>query len=148
VSSTLGFDCNEQQPQINPGANDACEDGIDQDCNGSDPRCGPIGSYDVNTGDRWTNDPPVYSCLDACALLFGGVATDYHCSTDPTNMNQQAFLSGWGDATYCTQGRAEDFKLEPGGNPGYNCGVPGCAYSAYVSDNCWQGLSINYCWLR
>ena len=32
-------------------------------------------------------------------------------------------------------------------NPGYNCGAFGCAYSAYVQDNCFAGQAVNYCWL-
>ena len=42
---------------------------------------------------------------------------------------------------------AEDFSLEPAGNPGYNCGGFGCSYSAYVLDNCQAG-ETNWCWLR
>lgn len=32
-------DCNDNNPEINPGATDYCGDGIDQDCNGGDVTC-------------------------------------------------------------------------------------------------------------
>ncbi len=35
----LGDDCDEGDIDINPGAFDVCEDGIDQDCSGRDERC-------------------------------------------------------------------------------------------------------------
>ncbi|MFZ0724697.1 MAG: MopE-related protein [Desulfobacterales bacterium] len=45
-------DCNDQNAAINPGAVDICGDGIDQDCNGSDPVCDPL---DPDTdGDGYT----------------------------------------------------------------------------------------------
>jgi len=35
----LPDDCDETDTDINPGADDVCEDGIDQDCSGADARC-------------------------------------------------------------------------------------------------------------
>ncbi|MEN0065293.1 MAG: putative metal-binding motif-containing protein [Myxococcota bacterium] len=35
----LPDDCNESDTGINPGIEDVCEDGVDQDCTGSDARC-------------------------------------------------------------------------------------------------------------
>ncbi len=34
-----GLDCNDQVPEIHPGANDICDDGVDQDCDGEDESC-------------------------------------------------------------------------------------------------------------
>jgi hypothetical protein len=35
-----GTDCNDSDPEINPGEEDICGDGVDQDCSGSDEECG------------------------------------------------------------------------------------------------------------
>ena len=40
-------DCDDSDPEINPGAEDICEDGIDQDCDGADEVCGD----DDDSGD-------------------------------------------------------------------------------------------------
>jgi hypothetical protein len=145
ASGVFGLDCNDGSAAVNPGATEVCGDGVDNDCSGSDLSCGPIGAYYVEDGPAWGGDPPVYSCIEACATIFGGVATDYHCSTTQAVQNNMAYLSGYADAFYCTgAGRPDDFQLEPAGNPGYNCGGFGCAYSAYVQDNCFG--SRNWCW--
>lgn len=101
-----------------------------------------VGSYNVGDGPPWGGNPPVYNCLEACALNFGGIAADYQCSTNALTIDNQGYVSGWGDGTFCTTPVAEDFSLDQGG--GYDCGVVGCSYSAWVSDHC--GYSINYCW--
>jgi len=81
-------------------------------------------------------------------MLFGGVDTDYHCSIDKVILNYHAFVSGWGDPTFCfAPGADEDYSKEQAGNPGYNCGGFGCAYSAWVIDHCNIGQT-NYCWER
>jgi hypothetical protein len=95
-------------------------------------------------GPLWVNDPAVRSCLGTCALLFGGLGTDYSCSTSATVLNHQAYVDGWGDSTFCFQPVAEDYSKEQAGNPGYNCGFGGCSYSAYVQDH--SCMSVNYCW--
>lgn len=35
-------DCNDENASINPGADEVCGDGIDQDCSGSDLECNPV----------------------------------------------------------------------------------------------------------
>lgn len=101
----------------------------------------PIGSFKIEDGPNWTTNPPVYSCIEACALLFGGDASEYHCSTNQNNLNFQSYVSGWGDATFCNSPKDEDYSK----GTNYNCGSAGCAYSAYVLDNCNSGEK-NYCW--
>ena len=103
-----------------------------------------VGSYEVHDGPLWTTDPPIYDCLEACALVFGGAAADYACSTSAASIDHQAFVSGWGDDTYCTTPVAEDFSV---GTLYDNCGSIGCSYSAYVNDHCDAGLAQNHCWL-
>jgi len=44
-------DCDDGDPGIHPGAEDICEDGVDQDCNGADLHCGFAGSYDLASAD-------------------------------------------------------------------------------------------------
>ena len=151
VAGTLAaggpVDCDDNEPLEHPGNPEVCGDGLDNDCSGADAQCPPVGFYNVHTGPFWQNDPPVFSCLEACALVFGGVDTDYYCSTSGVVVDHLAFASGWGDASTCINPVGEGFSAEPGGNPGYNCGSIGCAYSAYVQDNCTNN-PINWCWPR
>jgi len=140
----LGIDCDDNDPDLFPGNVEICGDGIDQDCSGADLACGPIGSFQILDGPQWTNNPPVYNCLEACAFIFGGIAADYQCSTSALVVDNQAYVDGWGDSQYCTNPVAEDFSQEDPLNPGYNCGGGMCSYSAYVSDH--QCQSTNYCW--
>jgi hypothetical protein len=144
AQAVAGLDCDDNNSLIFPGQTEVCDDGIDNDCSGADLVCGPIGAFWVDDGANWSTNPPVYSCLDACAVIFGGVSTDYQCSTSGAFINNQAFVSGFADSTYCTTPVAEDFKLEDPNNPGYQCGSFGCAYSAFVTDVC--PSSRNFCW--
>jgi cysteine-rich repeat protein len=123
-----------------------CDDGNQNNADMCTNMCMPsislIGSYNVHSGPDWPTNPPVYSCREACALLFGGVANQYQCSTNGMNITGTAFLSGWGDPQYCTNPQSQDFKK----NTFYNCGFGQCSYSAYVRDHCFNNTSINYCW--
>jgi hypothetical protein len=103
---------------------------------------GPIGSFNVGDGPIWTSNPPTYSCLDACAMLFGGSAENYFCSTSAESIDNQAYVDGWGDTQYCDSPVAEDFKL----NDFYDCGSTSCAFSAYVEDHGACETSVNYCY--
>jgi cysteine-rich repeat protein len=129
--------------QVHVGVEE-CDDGNANPADGCDNSCKKvaqmIGSYNVNSGPAWGSNPPTYTCKEACAKLYGGVFSDYACSTVNGQINGQAFLSGYADATFCNTPQDDDFKV----NTMYNCGVFGCSYSAFVADNCFN--SINYCW--
>jgi cysteine-rich repeat protein len=104
----------------------------------------PVGSFMVADGPSFEVNPPVYSCLETCALLFGGAADDYSCSTSDTMIDHQAWLDGWGDGfSYCSDTPGpEDFVQ----GTTYDCGSVGCSYSAYVADHfC---MMPNYCWAQ
>lgn len=88
----------------------------------------------------WGTNPPVYSALDAAALLFGGIAGNYAISTvssDIASINHMGWYDGWGD--HGGRQFAESYKLDLSGL-GYNgCESTGIncynsAYSAYISD--------------
>jgi len=125
---------------------EACDDGNVNPNDGCDVLCNRIGTlvgaYDVHDGLPWGEDPPTFTCKEACAQIFGGEVTDYACSTSDQSITGTAYLSGWGDAQYCGTPTDDDYKM----NTNYNCGGVGCAYSAYVKDHCADGTSINYCW--
>lgn len=48
-SAFVGGDCDDTDETINPGAEDLCEDGIDQDCTGADRACRTEGALSVGT---------------------------------------------------------------------------------------------------
>ena len=99
-----------------------------------------MGSYQVNQGPLLSSNPPTYSCVEACALLFGGSAANYNCSTNNAAVDHQAWLSVNGDG--CVMD-SEKFKK----NTFYGCHGVGCAESAYVADNC-VGGQTNYCFWK
>lgn len=105
-----------------------------------------VGSFNVSDGPVWTTNPPVYSALEAAALLFGGSPADYAVSVDPNTTNpatitHTAYYDGWGEdcAIYPETERVD---VAPAGyaDPG---GV-GTSRSAYVSDH--SCTVTNYVW--
>ncbi len=97
-------------------------------------------SFDVGAGPEWST-ATAYSCLQACALLFGGASADWACSTSATEVDHLGWYSRFGSSENCGPTGtplAEDF------NPGGSYQVAGV--SAYVNDWCFAGEgSINYC---
>lgn len=99
-----------------------------------------VGSWHVGDGPLWTSNPPVYSGIEAAALLFGGSPSDYAVSTkgpDPSLIDFSAYLDGWADTTYMFPGppAAQTFRLDLGA-PGYDDpSGSSTAFSAYVLDH-------------
>jgi hypothetical protein len=95
----------------------------------------------------WGTNPAVFSGLDAAALIFGGLASQYAVSTDRQAINNLAWYDGWGD--HGGQQYASNYKLDSTGL-GYNgCAIAGTncmysAYSAYIKDGF---SSTNYVFL-
>jgi hypothetical protein len=97
-------------------------------------------SYDVGAGPDWSV-ATAYSCLQACALLFGGTSADWACSTSATEINRFAWYSKSGTSEACGP---TGTPLPEDYNPGGTYEAAGA--SAYVNDWCFVGEgSINYC---
>jgi cysteine-rich repeat protein len=134
-------------------AGEECDDGnqeTDDDCNNTCSYNYSVeGSFDIGSGPNWTTNPTTYSCTEACAVVFGGDATEFHCSTSDTVLDHLAYLDGWNDTQFCTQPTDQDFKA----GINYDCGVAGCSYSAYVEDHTENNPSsvcqkTNWCWKK
>jgi hypothetical protein len=92
------------------------------------------GSWFVGQGPAYLTQPTVYSAVEAAALLFGGVASDYAISTvdsNVANINFLAHADRYGDNTFITTTVAQDYKQDLDA-PGYN--KTGDT-SAYVRDH-------------
>ena len=96
-----------------------------------------VGSYSVNDGPSWGSGPATYSCLEACAEVFGGASEDYSCSTNPFSIDNQAYYDGYGVGTPYCRIRGEDDKVG-------ETYVDG-SWSAYVSDH--SCTEVNYCFM-
>ncbi len=94
------------------------------------------GSFRVNDGPSWTTVPPTYTCREACAMLFGGFAGDYACSTTPGAIDRQAYTStyGVGGCNVYPDDYKVDVTYDSTGD-----------VSAYVTDNCTFPPNTNYC---
>ena len=65
-------DCNHADPSVNPAALEICDDGIDQDCNGSDVSCLDVDNdgdyYTENQGDCDDTNPAVHpGAIELCS---------------------------------------------------------------------------------
>ena len=144
-----GFDCDDAAPATYPGAEEICEDGVDQDCDGVDAVCITYaGSYLVHDGPGWMTYPPTYTCREACAEIFGGDEASYRCSVDddtedPETITDSAWLSEYGAADNCMSGGGG--PLPDDAKSCVNYDTAGCQ-SAYIMDNCGDG-STNHCWV-
>ncbi|MGB9110173.1 MAG: PEP-CTERM sorting domain-containing protein [Telluria sp.] len=107
-----------------------------------------VGSYRVNQGPAYWENPTVYSATEAAALLFGGQASDYFVSivnsNDFTTITHTGWYDGWGE--HDGMEFNENYKLDVGA-PGYNDpgGALETARSAYVMDGL-NSSYVNYVW--
>jgi len=95
------------------------------------------GSFRLAEAPSYSVVPPSYTCLEACALLFGGASSDYQCSTDSVSIDNMSVHSKYGISGCHVE--PEDYKL------GVTYSSSGHS-SAYVADNCTSpGSDTNYC---
>ena len=96
-----------------------------------------VDSYTVQSGPIWSSSPSTYSCVEACAFLFGGDAGSYQCSTEPDVINNLSYHSVYGVSGCATE--PDTYK----NGTFYNFSG---ASSAFVEDNCTSG-TLNYCFI-
>jgi hypothetical protein len=97
-----------------------------------------VGSFHLNDGPSFSDDPPTYTCLEACALVFGGDAASYQCSTLEDSIDNLAWVDTYAEpAPFCETIAAEDYKVDSVYDSSGDV-------SAYVSDHGCDNL--NYCW--
>jgi hypothetical protein len=103
------------------------------------------GQFAVSQGTGLGDPAPVYNCVQACALLFGGAAGDWACSTEPDTVNHLAWYTRLGSTENCIGGTPLADNLDVTGT--YS--LWGESVSAYLADNCTAAMqgreSVNYC---
>ncbi len=97
-----------------------------------------VGEFTTNSGPSWSETPP-YNCITACAEIFGGAAEDYQCSTSRDEINNLAWMQGWGSNAHCEDGADGPMADDAEMCVSYD---PGC-FSAWNNDG-WCS-STNYC---
>ena len=98
LSTCLKAKCGDQDVQAGV---EECDDGnaINNDaCSNTCKKVvALVGSFQVMQGPAWMTNPPCYTCKEACALLFGGIAAQYACSINNVGVTGTGYLDGWGD---------------------------------------------------
>ncbi|GAA5218282.1 PEP-CTERM sorting domain-containing protein [Corallincola platygyrae] len=108
-----------------------------------------VGTFQTDDGPWWTTNPPVYSAVEAAAMIFGGDASDYRISISDSMDPLSITDTGWYTIIGIAGGHeyADDYKLDLGG-VGY--GAPGWQngddISAYTGDNAYGDQYTMYVW--
>lgn len=108
-----------------------------------------VGSYQVDDGAFWADNPPVYTAQEAAAVVFGGVAGDYLISTNSSLDPNTITNTGWYGLIGIGGGEvfAHDFSQDlDGGGYGADGWAAGDDISAYVEDNAVGPKYTNYVW--
>ena len=107
-----------------------------------------VGSFETWKGPERKGDASdARTCVAACALVFGGSASDYSCSTQSATIDHQAWATGWATDAHCQGGTpiAEDYTTGDYSKMG--------DVSAYLDDWCLGhddtgAVSTNYCFSK
>ena len=156
-------DCNDNNASVYPGAEEVCEDGTDQDCNGTDLECPDEDEdgdgYTVDQGDCNDNDATVHPgadevCEDGTDQDCNG--TDMECPDE--DVDGDGYTADQGDCNdndasvypgaeeVCEDGTDQDCNgsdLICNTEPGCN-GVPSASIttSERIDENTWSPLGI------
>ncbi len=160
-----GDDCDDTDPTIHPGADDPCEDGVDQDCDGLDPSCACDTDADgdgylapeCDGTDCNDDDPSIHPgaeeiCGDGIDQDCNGFDVECDCTTDADGDGHIALTCPDGDD--CDDG---DASVYPGAEEICGDGVdqncdgidPSCVCDTdadgdgYISDACPGGTDCN-----